>query len=224
MKTGCGRWKGIIAGASPHRALAPPRNCSSGVPMPTGRSSRSITKSRNAITRALWLAAGAAWVAGCSDPSGPPGLTMSPVAPTDGQTAIIGTALPRPLQVRVMSDGGPMGAGVSVIWRASAGTILPAAGVTDGAGVASAVWTLGTEPGPMTATSTIAGARGSPVSFRATAVPPRLTATVVGGSTSQTGVVGTALAAPLRIQVQSGGVPRAGVLVHWSTPSGSVLP
>jgi hypothetical protein len=76
----------------------------------------------------------------------------------------------------------------------------------------------------MTATSTIAGARGSPVSFRATAVPPRLTATVVGGSTTPTGVVATALAAPLRIQVQFGGVPKAGVSVHWSTPSGSLQP
>lgn len=192
--------------------------------MPTGRYSSSITMLRNAITSALWLAAGAAGVAGCSDTSGPPGLTMSPVSTTDGQTAMIGTALPRPLQVQVMSDGGPVGSGVSVTWRASAGTILPAAGVTDAAGMASAVWTLGTEPGPMTATSTIAGARGSPVSFRATAVPPRLTATVVGGSTTPTGVVATALGAPLRIQVQFGGVPKAGVSVHWSTPSGSLQP
>jgi len=192
--------------------------------MPIRRSRRAMTMSRNAITSALWLAAAGAGVASCSDPSGPPGLTMSPVAPTDGQTATIGTALPRPLQVRVMSDGGAVGSGVSVTWRASAGTILPAISVTDGAGVASAVWTLGTEPGPMTATSTIAGARGSPVSFRATAMPSSLTATVVAGSTSQTGVVGTALAAPLRIQVQLGGVPKAGVSVDWSTPSGSLHP
>ena len=143
--------------------------------MPTRYSSRSITMSRNAITSALWLAA-AGGVGGCSDSSGLPGLTMSPVSPTDGQTAMIGTALPRPLQVQVMSDGGPVGSGVAVTWRASAGTIVPATSATDGTGIASAVWTLGTEPGPMTATSTIAGARGSPVSFRATAVPPRLTA------------------------------------------------
>jgi len=192
--------------------------------MPSRPASRSITMSRRAIASALWLAAGAAAVAGCSDVSGPPGLTISPVGGTDGQTAMIGTALPRPLQVRVMSDGGPMGAGVSVNWRASAGTILPAVSITDGTGVASAVWTLGTEAGPMTATSTIAGARGSPLTFRATAVPPRLTATAVGDSASQTGVVGTALATPLRIQVQFGGVPQAGVSVHWSTSSGSVLP
>jgi hypothetical protein len=191
--------------------------------MPTRCSSRSITMSRNAIASALWLAA-AGGVAGCSDSSGLPGLTMSPVSPTDGQSAMIGTALPRPLQVQVMSDGSPVGNGVAVTWRASAGTIVPATSATDGTGIASAVWTLGTEPGPMTATSTIAGAQGSPVSFRATAVPPRLTATAVGNSSSQTGVVGTALAAPLRIQVQFGGVPQAGVSVHWSTPSGSVLP
>jgi hypothetical protein len=187
--------------------------------MPTGRSRRSISLSRNAIAIALWLTAG-----GCSDASGLPGLTMSPVAATDGQTAMIGTALPRPLQVQVMSDGGPVGSGVSVTWRASAGAIVPGVGVTDGAGRASAVWTLGAEPGLMTATSTISGAQGSPVSFRATAVPPHVTATIVGGGTTQTGVVGTELASPLRIQVQFGGVPKAGVPVHWSTPYGSFQP
>jgi hypothetical protein len=137
---------------------------------------------------------------------------------------MIGTALPRPLQVQVTSDGGPVGSGVSVTWRASAGLIVPAIGVTDGTGMASAVWTLGSEPGPMTATSAIAGARGSSVSFRATATPPSLTATAVGSSASQTGVVATALAAPLRIQVLSGGVPKAGVSVHWSSPYGSLQP
>jgi adhesin/invasin len=149
---------------------------------------------------------------------------MSPVAATNGQTAMIGTALPQPLQVQVMSDGGPVGSGISVTWRASAGALLRASGVTDGTGLASALWTMGTEPGPMTATSRIAGAQGSPVSFRATALPARLTATVVGGSASQTGVVGTALAAPLRIQVLFGGVPKAGASVHWNTASGELLP
>ena len=76
----------------------------------------------------------------------------------------------------------------------------------------------------MTATSTIAGAQGSPVSFRATAVPPHVTATIVGGGATQTGAVGSQLADPLRIQVQFGGAPKAGVAVHWSTPYGSLQP
>ena len=182
-----------------------------------------ITISRKAITSATWLMAVAVGVPGCSDSSAPATLTVAAVAATDGQTAPAGTSLPRALSVRVASDGAPK-SGVTVTWQASAGTIVPASGETDGTGLASATWTLGAVPGPMTASTMVAGAQGSPVSFHATAVEPPATVTAVGGSDLQTGVAGAELPQPLRVQVKSGGVPKAGVTVRWLALAGSLTP
>src|SRR4051794_41447201 len=139
---------------------------------------------------AVRVAAAAAWLLACSDPSAPAGLKVAAVDPTNGQIGVVGTALPLPLSVRVESDGAPR-AGVTVDWAVSAGTILPAHTVSDAGGLASATWTLGPEIGAMTATTTVAGAAGSPGSFSATGRGP------VGGAPprpppkGQSGVGGT---------------------------------
>jgi len=178
---------------------------------------------RSAIPIALGLAAAAVWLAACSDPSAPPGLSVTAVDPTDGQIGVVGTELPLPLSVRIESDGEPR-AGVTVSWEVSAGTILPAQTVSDAGGLASATWTLGPEIGTMTATTTVEGAAGSPVSFRATGRAPVVAAAPVSPTDGQTGAVGTELARPLRVEVRSEGVPRAGALVHWHAREGSVSP
>jgi plastocyanin len=131
--------------------------------------------------------------------------------------------LPLPLSVRVESDGEPR-AGVTVDWAVSAGTILPAHTVSDAGGLASATWTLGPEIGTMTATTTVAGAVGSPVSFSATGRAALVRATPVPPTNGQSGIVGTALARPLEVQVTSEGEPKAGATVHWHTAAGSVSP
>src|SRR6478752_2938115 len=133
-------------------------------------SSLGMAFSRHAIARTVWLAAVAAGLPGCSDSSGPPALTVSAVAGTDGQTALTGATLPQPLGVLVESDGAPK-ADVAVTWHASDGTVVPASGVTDATGLASATWTLGAAVGAMSVTTTVAGAQGSPVTFNATALP-----------------------------------------------------
>jgi hypothetical protein len=171
----------------------------------------------------LWLSLLAAGLSGCSDSVAPPAVTVVAVAGTDGQSARIGTPLPTPLSVRVESDGAPK-AGVAVTWQAAAGSIAPASGVTNDAGLASATWTLGDAPGPMTASTTVGGAQGSPVTFTATATPPTATATVVPASDGQTAVVGTALPLPLRVQVNLDGDPQAGVTIHWHALQGVVAP
>jgi plastocyanin len=182
-----------------------------------------IRLSRRALTNALWLVAGGIGLSACSDSSGPTALKLAGVTATNDQTAIVGGTLPLPLSVRVQSDNAPR-AGVTVTWEASAGTIVPARSLSDAAGLASATWTLGMEPGIMTAVTRVEGADGSPVFFRATAVAPRVTATPVASSNGQTGVVGTTLALPLRVQVRSEGVPKAGATVHWHARSGSLSP
>ena len=178
---------------------------------------------RSALTNALWLLGPGIALLACSDPSAPAALKLTGVTGTNDQTAVVGTSLPLPLSVRVQSDGTPR-AGVRVTWEASAGTIVPAQSLSDAAGLASATWTLGMEPGSMTASTRVEGAEGSPVSFRATAVAPRVTATPVASSNSQTGAVGTPLALPLRVLVRSEGVPKSGATVHWHARSGSLLP
>ena len=163
---------------------------------------------------------------GCSDPTAPPPppvLMAAAVPASNGQTGAAGTTLSSPLGVQVQSDDAPK-SGVTVTWQASAGSIVPASSLTDAAGLATATWTLGTVPGAMTASATVAGAEGSPVAFSATALPPvRVTAAAVSGN-DQTGVVGTVLFQALRVQALSDGAPKAGVTISWSTAAGSLAP
>jgi plastocyanin len=177
----------------------------------------------NAFPCVVRLAAVAVWLAACSDPSAPAGLKVTAVDPTNGQVGVVGAQLPLPLSVRIESDGEPR-AGVTVEWEASAGTILPARTVSDATGLASATWTLGPRIGTMSATSSVAGASGSPVAFSATGRAPLVRATPVSPTNGQTGVVGTALPLPLRVQVTSEGAFKAGMIVHWHPTSGSMSP
>jgi hypothetical protein len=177
------------------------------------------------MRHALRLAILAILVPGCSDLTSPAAVTTTvvPFEATDRQTAQVGMALPAPLKVRV-TYGGAAKEGVTVAWHASAGSIDPGLGVTDAEGVASAVWTLGETPGPMTATMTVAGAQGSPLTFNATAVPSAPIATAIPTSDGQTAVVGTALPQPLRVLVQLHGAPQAGVRIHWQPSGGAISP
>lgn len=71
----------------------------------------------------------------------------------DGQSAPPGEALDRPLVARLVdADGRPVRR-VDVTWSASAGEITPQISATDANGEARAVWKLGTEPGPQSATA-----------------------------------------------------------------------
>jgi plastocyanin len=178
---------------------------------------------RNAFPCALRLVAVAVWLAACSDPSAPAGLKVTAVDPTNGQVGAVGRELPLPLSVKIESDGEPR-AGVTVEWEASAGSILPARTVSNAAGLASAIWTLGTQIGTMSATSKVAGASGSPVVFNATGRPPVVRAVPVSPTDGQTGVVGTALPLPLRVKVTSEGELKAGMVVHWHPTVGTMSP
>ena len=160
---------------------------------------------------------------GCSGGTDPEAtLTAAAVAASNGQAGLVGTALPLPLRVEVASDGTPK-EGVTVTWQTTAGSVAPTSSLTDVHGVAATSWTLGSVPGAMTLSATVAGAQGSPVSFNATALPSAST-TAVAPSNNQTGVVGTALSLPLRVQVQIGERPAAEIAVSWQAYSGSIAP
>ncbi|MEO8451698.1 MAG: Ig-like domain-containing protein [Gemmatimonadota bacterium] len=108
--------------------------------------------------------------------------TMTKVA-GDAQTAPVNTVLPVQLSVRVNRGNGTPAANVPVTWRivTGAGSFTTGATVsTDGAGLASVTWKLGTAAGTQ---SVEAQAVGTPALFTATA-----TAGPVSGATSSIAV------------------------------------
>lgn len=171
----------------------------------------------------ILLAAAAVVAVACSDPTGStPLITASAIAGGDAQSALVGTTLPRPLQVRVQSGDVAL-AGAIVVWQPSSGGLTITSSATDSNGVASARWTLGDAPGPGTVVATVQGAEGSPVTFTATALG-WVTATVDRATDNQSGTVGALLPNQIRIRAVSAGAPVEGVAVTWTTNNGSLNP
>lgn len=144
------------------------------------------------MTRTLLPVAGLALVAalaGCSSSTtdgNPSALSVAKTASASGdaQAGTAGQALANPLRV-VVTDGGTVQSGETVTWAtANGGSLSPATSVTDANGVATSSWTLGASGGTQTATASLAGANGSPVSFTATA-PAVPTITVGPGGAAQ---------------------------------------
>ena len=129
-----------------------------------------------------------ATLAACSSDSAGGGLTSLTVAKTptnsgDAQNGMAGAALASPLRV-VVTDGGTLASGVTVTWATTGGGTLLPSGTTDASGIASANWTLGAGGGAQTATASVAGASGSPLTFSATS-PTVPTITVGPGGAAQ---------------------------------------
>ena len=129
----------------------------------------SASRRRCAILLAL-----AAGLPACSGPrtSGKLAIVAAAIPATDHQTAQVGTALPVPLQVRVLVNGKPA-PGQPVSWSPSSGSMAISSGITDAGGFASAQWLLGSNAGEVAAYATVPGALGSPVQFSATALPAK---------------------------------------------------
>jgi large repetitive protein len=89
----------------------------------------------------------------------------------DGQSALVGTALPAPLVVRAHDAAGNAVAGLAVAWiiGQGGGGLAPTTSITDADGHASTRWTLGGAPGANTATAVISGV--GTVTFGATGIP-----------------------------------------------------
>ena len=87
------------------------------------------------------------------------------------QTDTVGKTLALPYVVRVTDAGGNGVSGVTVAWAVAGGGTITPTSLTNATGHAQATRVLGTTAGPQTATASVAGLAGSPVSFTATAVP-----------------------------------------------------
>jgi plastocyanin len=147
-----------------------------------------------------------------------PVLQKTAASSGEGQTGFAGSALANPLRVLVTLSGAPQ-SGTSVSWVAvgAGASAAPATSVTDATGIATATWTLGSTVGAQTATATLPGATGSPVTFTATAVAAtaiQMAATASGDG--QSGTVGNPLGNPLRVLVTLLGAPEQGVSVSWA--------
>jgi hypothetical protein len=133
--------------------------------------------------------------------------------------------LANPLVVLVTDESGNAVPGVTVTWAAQAGGNVSASTVeTSSSGRASVTWTLGPAVGQQTATATVAGLQGSPVTFVATATeaPPTdgIVITTNPPTGALTGEVFDPAAQPAVRVTQSGG-PAAGVQVTARIASGS---
>lgn len=136
----------------------------------------------------------------------------------DAQTATVGQALALPVRV-ILTNNGAAEQGTDVHWVTTSGTI-DATSTTDVDGVATATWTLGNAAGPVTATATVSGATGSPVTFTATANPDAPAALSLVDGNEQSGPINSTLnALQVKVADQFGnGV--SGVTVTWTVTSG----
>ncbi|HEX6041452.1 Ig-like domain-containing protein [Longimicrobium sp.] len=138
----------------------------------------------------------------------------------DEQTGEIGAALADSLVVRLRTAAGVPVQGATVQWRVltGGGQISPTSVRTDAQGHARAAWTMGSVPGPATASAqvdegallfTAAARAGSPAAVQ-----------VVSGN-NQSATRGTILADSLVARVvDAHGTPLAGVPVQWNVLSG----
>lgn len=107
-------------------------------------------------------------VLACSGDGAGPRYLLT-ISAGDEQADTIGRVLAVPYAVTVTDPSGAPASGVTVSWTVTGGggSITPSS-VSDGAGIATAVRTLGATPGPATARAEVGGAS---VTFTATALP-----------------------------------------------------
>lgn len=144
----------------------------------------------------------------------------------DAQSATVGQSLANPIQVVVTENGSPS-PGVTVTWStATGGSLAPASGPTGADGISSTEWTLGTASGAQSASATLTGASGSPVTFTATATADAAAtlAKVTGNNgDNQTGEINSQLPLPLQARVTDQfGNAVGGTAVNWSATNAAV--
>lgn len=141
----------------------------------------------------------------------------------DRQSAIPGAKLPTPISVRVSDALGNGVVGVSVGFAIAAqnggGSVLPESAVTDGTGVATTAWTLGSNFGVQTLTATVSGLTPVTISAIPAGFPSRIR--IVSGN-GQIGRSSNVLVQPLIVNVtDAAGSPVAGAQVKWTQGAGN---
>ena len=149
-----------------------------------------------------------------------------PIVSGNGQTGSAASQLPDPLVVRALDAAGEPMQGVTVGFTVAGGggQVSQAAVVTDGNGLASTRWTLGSSAG---AQSVVASAGNVTAFFTATATsvqPSSRTLSIVSGD-AQSAAVSTSLANQLVVRLLDGnGTPVEGAAIGFSPAAGSATP
>jgi len=152
-----------------------------------------------------------------------PTIQKATTASGDNQTGTVGAALPAPLRVVVTLDGAPQ-QGMNVTWAAmgTGASVSPATSTTGTDGAATASWTLGRTAGAQSATASLPGATGSPVSFTASATAGPATQLSISSGDNQSSTPNSTLADPLKVEVDDQfGNGVQGVAVAWQVASGA---
>lgn len=170
------------------------------------------------------LLALAATIAACGGDGGgdPSDAGTLAIEAGDGQSQLVGTTL-APFQVKVTDVNGAPKAGVTVAWavQLGGGSVAPSSSVTDAAGIAEAVATLGLSSGAQNVRASAQGYAGSPLTFFSTGLPGAPATLELRGGNGQTGGFGAGLPQPLKVRVldqYANGVPA--ITVDWAITAG----
>lgn len=122
------------------------------------------------------------------------------------------------------ANGNTLGAGVSVAWIASGGTVSSATSVTDSSGIASVTFTAGTSAGNATVTAKAANPdAGKSAAIALIGDQASAKVTVVNATPTSLPANGTATANVIATLRDAGGNPvGAGVTVTWTANGGSL--
>ena len=140
-----------------------------------------------------------------------------------GQQARLGTALDDSLVVRAVDAEGAPVDGVTVVFAAAEGhgTADPAEAVTDGAGLARTLWTLGDAPGAQTLTASVAGGPSAQIAARGLTAAELVHAIEVVSGHGQQARIGVTLDDSVVVQaVDAEGAPVEGVTVVFAADEG----
>jgi len=157
--------------------------------------------------------------------TGVPRPTVIQMREGNDQSGVVGSTLDDPFVVEVLDSRGRAVGGKVVAWNVvlGGGTMSPTSSVTNALGEARAFLRVGTTVGAQRVHAVLEGL--SPVEFESMALarPASILVPVSGGG--QDAMIGTTLPQPLVVQANDQlGAPVAGVLVNFSTTSGTVQP
>lgn len=180
---------------------------------------------------AVWAVGLCVALAGCSGDGGSTG-PQSPAAvalATGGaQTGVAGARLQQPIGVKVTGASGAALAGVTVSFSvpAGSGSLSAATANTNGSGIASVLWTLGTRAGADvdTLTASVSGLPDKTITVTASANAAAPAALVIVSGDAQVGNPGEDAAEPLVVAVRDQyGNSNQGIEVSWSVEGGGSL-
>ena len=176
----------------------------------------------------IWAVAGVLAISTlqCTDEGEPTVPTDIEMAGGNGQTGVIGQALPQPLVVRVTDASGDPVRNIEVQWVAQGGgSVSVPVSQTNSDGRASVQRILGTELGQQATVATAPGLEGSPVTFVSTAAPAGAPGSIVITTNPPVSALSAEVFDPVVqpvVQVRDGaGNPASGAEVTVALATGS---